>query len=196
MSEPGSGIETPILLVAMPQVLDPFFNRSVVLLAEHDADGSFGLILNRFTDIEIGTLLHGLEIEWGGDPKLLTSFGGPVQPNLGTVLFGSPLAVDTDAFTVAEIGPGIELSQDIGLLTLLARNPPERFRILLGYAGWGPGQLDAEMERNDWLLAPIDAEIVFADDPPLAWSRALSSIGVRAEQLPSFVRGTEPDKAN
>ena len=63
------------LLVTMRQILDPFFNRSVVLLAENDAEGSFGLILNRFTDIEIATLLQGLEIEWGGDPTVQSRNG-------------------------------------------------------------------------------------------------------------------------
>jgi putative AlgH/UPF0301 family transcriptional regulator len=74
------GLATPVLLVAMPQVLDPFFHRSVVLLLHHDDEGSFGLIVNRTTGITLAEILDGMDIEWQGPRDALAYFGGPVQP--------------------------------------------------------------------------------------------------------------------
>ena len=87
MSAADSGLTTPVLLVAMPQVLDPFFQRSVVLLIHHEDEGSFGFIINRTTGIRLAEILQGMEVEWQGDGEAVAHFGGPVQPQLGTVLF-------------------------------------------------------------------------------------------------------------
>ena len=87
MPEEATALETPVLLVAMPQVLDPFFHKSVVLLIHQSEEGSFGLIVNRRTDIHVSEILNGMEITWLGDREALALFGGPVQSQLGTVLF-------------------------------------------------------------------------------------------------------------
>ncbi|MEM6454479.1 MAG: YqgE/AlgH family protein [Acidobacteriota bacterium] len=93
---PSDTLETPVLLLAMPQVVDPFFQKSVILLLEHDASGSWGFIINRLTNIPVREILEGLELDWHGVRDMLTHFGGPVQPQVGTVLYqrGSAPVVD------------------------------------------------------------------------------------------------------
>jgi putative transcriptional regulator len=185
-----SGLTTPVLLVAMPQVLDPFFQRSVVLLIHHEDEGSFGFIINRTTGIRLTEILQGMEVEWQGYDEAVAHFGGPVQPQLGTVLF-APEGVETEAST--EVFPGVALTQHIGDLVRLAETPPDHFRLFLGYAGWGSGQLLEEILRNDWLTAPALVDLIFAPDPDGVWSATLQSVGVNPAALPSWTpeRGGE-----
>jgi putative transcriptional regulator len=180
---PESDLIAPVLLVAMPQVHDPFFRRSVILLVQHEEEGSFGFIVNRTTGIRIDEILKGMEVAWQGLDEAVAHFGGPVQPQLGTVLF-RPGAVETEAAT--EVLPGICLTQHIGDLVRLAETPPDHFRLLLGYAGWGAGQLIEEILRNDWLTAPVASGLVFAVDPEQVWEDTLRSVGVDPAALPSW----------
>ena len=182
-------LEAPFLLIATPQVLDPFFTKSVVLLLHHDDEGSFGFNLNRPTTVSVSEILEDLEIKWTGDPSLCAFLGGPVQPQLGTVLFGDdnaqPSEVADDETTTCLI-PGLAMTQHIGDLTGLARNPPEGMRLYLGYAGWGAGQLMAEILRNDWIVGPIVEALLFSSDPGSLWSRALEAAGVDPNTLPAW----------
>lgn len=191
MSAIASDLTTPVLLLAMPQVLDPFFHKSVVLLLHHEEEGSFGFIVNRPTGIKLQEILEGMEVSWQGGEAAVAHFGGPVQPQLGTVLF-SPGPAETEAAT--EVLPGISITQHIGDLSRLAETPPSDFRLFLGYAGWGSGQLIQEILRNDWLTAPVRADLVFAPDPEQIWDDALRSVGVDSSTLPSWTQpsGEEP----
>lgn len=196
MASVASELSTPILLVAMPQVLDPFFHKSVVLLLAHEEEGSFGFIINRSTGIKVDEILEGLEVGWRGDGDTVAYFGGPVQPQLGTVLF-TPGEVEGEAST--EVLPGLSLTQHVGDLSQLAETPPDHFRLLLGYAGWGAGQLIEEILRNDWLTAPVQPELVFAADPEQVWGEALRSVGVDPAALPSWTAqtpGADEEAAN
>jgi putative transcriptional regulator len=193
MSAVTSDLIAPVLLVAMPQVLDPFFHRSVVLLVQHADEGSFGFIVNRATGIRIQEILAGMEVGWQGRDEVVAHFGGPVQPQLGTVLF-SPGPVETEAAT--EVHPGISLTQHIGDLVRLAATPPQEFRLFLGYAGWGAGQLIEEILRNDWLTAPVHSNLVFAAEPDCVWGDALRSVGVDPAALPSWTPGMGGETAN
>ena len=217
MASPTSDLDTPVLLVALPQVVDPFFNKALVLLIHHDDEGSLGLIVNRPTGISVGEILAGMEIPWSGESSALTHFGGPVQPQLGTVLFapseggngllhgaGNGLGGDGQGAggpgggfqAASEVAPGVALTQHIADLGQLAASPPPRFRLLLGYAGWGEGQLLEEILRNDWLVAPVDADLIFAPSPDQAWAQALRSVGVDPETLPSWTPVGGGDDAN
>lgn len=174
-------LDTPVFLVAMPQVMDYFFQRSVVLLIHHEEEGSLGFIVNRPTDEEIAEILKGMNVTWCGDRSRVAHFGGPVQPQLGTVMYrgeASPEGVGRQ-----EIIPGLQLSQSVQDLEHLAAERPEDVRLFLGYAGWGQGQLEEELLRNDWLTAPVDVELVFDEDPLEAWKKALRSVGVDPGQL-------------
>ncbi|HEV3077187.1 MAG TPA: YqgE/AlgH family protein, partial [Thermoanaerobaculia bacterium] len=139
---------------------------------------------------------------------------GPVQPNLGTVLFGpqsrpsapaAPTAPTADAEAggdfageaTREVLAGVSLTQHVGDLSRLAESPPERFRLFLGYAGWGAGQLIEEILRNDWLTAPARGDLIFAPDPDRVWSAALESVGVDPATLPSWTpSGNGEETAN
>ena len=189
--QPESSLEPPVLLLAMPQVADPFFHRSVVLLAFHDDEGSFGLILNRPTDIKLQEVLDGMQIPWHGDPGALAYFGGPVQPQVGTILY-APTGNGGDGASTP-ILPGVEMSQDVSALEDLARKPPTSFRLFLGYAGWGSDQLLDEILRNDWLTAPPRRELLFDENPERLWESAVRSVGVDPATLPSWTaeEGTE-----
>ena len=180
-------LTAPVLLVAMPQVADPFFRKSVVLLLAHEDEGSFGFIVNRATELKVTDILRDLEVDWRGDPATVASFGGPVQPQVGTMLFAAAETASISALKDAsEVLPGIRLSQNLSELALLAEAPPERFRLILGYAGWGAGQLVSEIVRNDWLTVPVDEELIFGDEPEKAWERGLRSVGVDPSTLPAW----------
>jgi putative transcriptional regulator len=181
----GSELTAPVLLLAMPQVLDPFFHRSVVLLAHHEEEGSFGFIVNRPTGIRVSEILSGMEVSWRGRDEAVAYFGGPVQPQLGTVLW-TPDAARPIGETASEILPGVAITQHIGDLSNLAESPPDRFRLILGYAGWGAGQLLDEILRNDWLTAPVDTDLIFSPDPERIWANGLRSVGVDPAALPSW----------
>lgn len=198
MSVSGSDLVTPVLLMAMPQVLDPFFHRSVVLLLHHEDEGSFGFIVNRPTGIKVSEILKGMDVGWEGGEEAVAYFGGPVQPQLGTVLFSPILAESGPEDTATEIIPGVALTQHIGDLSRLAEAPPDQFRLILGYAGWGEGQLMEEILRNDWLTAPVASELIFAPDPEQVWDAALRSVGIDPAALPSWipVGGDDEDAAN
>lgn len=185
----SSDLDTPVLLVAMPQVLDPFFNMSVVLLIHHREEGSLGFIVNRPTGVPIADILEGLDIPWQGDREQAAHFGGPVQPQLGTVIYRSESPASSPS--QQEIVPGIRVTQNIRDLEHLAEKPPSDLRLFLGYAGWGEGQLLQEILRNDWITAPVADELVFAEDPAETWRAALASVGVDPSQLPSWT----PDDA-
>jgi putative transcriptional regulator len=188
-----SDLSPPVLLLAMPQVLDPFFHRSVVLLIHHEEEGSFGFILNRPTGIKVSEILKGMEVVWEGPEEAVAHFGGPVRPNLGTVLFAPRSAAEMPRGEgpegSSEVAPGLALTQHIGDLSQLAGNPPESFRLFLGYAGWGEGQLVEEILRNDWLTAPVSNDLIFAPDPTKVWEDALRSVGVDPAALPSWTAG-------
>lgn len=184
----ASDLVAPVMLLAMPQIADPFFRKSVVLLLAHQEEGSFGFIVNRSTDLKVAEILRDLEIDWGGDPADRARFGGPVQPQIGTVIFaGESLPELANA---SEVLPGIRLSQNLSELARLAVEPPARLRLMLGYAGWSAGQLVAEIVRNDWLTAPVDDGLIFAEPGEETWKRALHSVGVDPDTLPAW---TESD---
>jgi len=194
MSVSGSDLVTPVLLMAMPQVLDPFFHRSVVLLLHHEEGGSLGFIVNRPTGIKVSEILQGMDVGWEGREEDVAYFGGPVQPQLGTVLFSPVLPESGPEDTATQIAPGLALTQHIGDLSRLAEAPPDGFRLILGYAGWGEGQLLEEILRNDWLTAPVSSELIFAADPERIWDTALRSIGIDPATLPSWVPGAGSDE--
>jgi putative transcriptional regulator len=185
MTVSGSDLTTPVLLMAMPQVLDPFFHRSVVLLLHHEDEGSFGFIVNRPTGIKISEILQGMDVGWEGRETEVAYFGGPVQPQLGTVLFAPVLLETGPEDTATQIAPGVALTQHIGDLSRLAEAPPDDFRLLLGYAGWGEGQLDEEMTRHGWFAARGDAGILFDTPTDERWGAAFKAEGIDPRLLAS-----------
>jgi putative transcriptional regulator len=158
------------LLLASPTLLDPNFARSVVLVAEHTEDGALGLVLNRPAEVSVGDTAPELEELVGGDDALFV--GGPVQSSSVIVLaaFTNPTAA------------GLLISDDVGFLSAQADfaesvSATYRARAFAGHAGWGPGQLDEELEREDWIVETPRPEELFAAEPEELWSRVLTRKG-------------------
>ncbi len=198
MSAVTTDLETPVLLLAMPQVLDPFFHKAVVLLVHHDDEGSVGFIVNRPTELPIADILDGMEIHWHGAKDAIAFFGGPVQSQMGTILFRDQGSDNGQlaATTTTEVQPGVRIGQQLEDLDRLAQDPPEHFRLLLGYAGWGAGQLMDEIVRNDWLTAPVSEDLLFAEDTEEVWESALRSVGLDPASLPSWTLPDDEETTN
>lgn len=172
-------------LIAMPDLLDPNFHRTVVLVVEHDdEDGTIGLVINRPTDVEATEFCASLDIEWEGDAEDRVYAGGPVQPTMGWILHGSR-EPQVDSGFVAD---GLWASTSRRTLEWIADQTDLDRRVFGGYAGWGPGQLAEELRTGAWLTCPALAELVFACPADDVWSRALRSMGVDPAALVSGSR--------
>lgn len=218
----------PGLLLAMPHLHDAHFSRAVVLMIEHNDQGSFGLVVNQPGELVVRDLLESLEIEWRGRADDMVWRGGPVMPGLGWILhdpvdYLTPVSAlqgasaqagaaervlsavsealgssrgdassgeeadqetdDEDVGTIL-IGPHLALSGgSVARLRTVAADPPPHVRLLLGYAGWGPGQLAQEMARGSWLHADVSLDILFHTPPEQMWERALRSLGIGPENI-------------
>jgi len=168
--------EAPGLLLAMPQLVDPNFRRSVVLMTSHAEDGAMGFVVNRPLEVTLTEVLEDLSVPWQGPPSSRAFLGGPVLPQSGWVLWvASP---GTEREGVVEISPGLYLSASMDVLRELAAKPPRNFRLLLGHAGWGGGQLEGELTEGAWIVAPPDIDLVFNDDAAGMWDAAFRQLGV------------------
>lgn len=164
----------PALLLAMPQLIDPNFARAVVLLCEHAAEGAFGLVVNRPSDISAaGAVRLEPPVEHPNDLPLL--IGGPVEPQRGWILTAHP----PDDVEHRGVGGGLYLSASPLLLrrVLTSRPLPKRTHVLAGYAGWGPGQLDTELSESSWLIMPVELDLIFEIPAAAAWEMAIRRLG-------------------
>jgi putative transcriptional regulator len=173
------------LLVAMPQMADPRFARSVVYLCAHSVDGAMGLVVNRLIEsLSFENLLEQIGVEQDGSAArdMPVHFGGPVESSRGFVLHSTDYMQDSTLVIEDEIA----LTATIDVLKAIARGDGPRHRVLaLGYAGWAAGQLDAEIQANGWLLVPADLELVFGLDNDTKWERAIAKIGIDLTLLSS-----------
>ncbi len=167
------------LLVAMPGMGDPRFEHGVVFICAHSPDqGALGLIVNKPTpELSLGDLLQQLGIQTGPESRdIRVHFGGPVEGGRGFVLHSADYAA-RDATLQIDERFGMTATQDI-LRALAQGKGPDSALLMLGYAGWAPGQLEAEILANGWLVADATPELVFADDGRAKWNAALKSLGV------------------
>ena len=163
----------PSLLISMPQLNDPHFDHSVVLLCEHGKDGAFGLILNKPTD-QLASEVVRMTPPISGTSDLGLWIGGPVAPERGWILVGDSPG---DAESV-QVSPGVFLSAVPSVLRrCLEASPSPRTRLLTGCAGWTTGQLDAEVASSSWLISDVDAELVFDVPSSTLWEEAIRRIG-------------------
>jgi len=170
------------LLVAMPQMRDPRFARSVIYMCAHSADGAMGLVVNRRVgSITFDDLLQQLNIGPNKrNDEIRVHFGGPVEQGRGFVLHSSDY-LQTGSLRVDD-QMALTATLDI-LKELAAGGGPRRSLLALGYAGWGPGQLDAEIQANGWLSVSSDEALVFDADLDHKWERAIGKIGIDFSQL-------------
>lgn len=169
-----SGLKTPCLLVASPQMADPFFERTVVLLWHHDQDGAAGLVINRPMPHTISEVIE--EAEDYAAAEII--WGGPVEKNRGTVITPNEVSSDSGWY----LGHGISVSTSMTtLMDLLDAHAP--LLLCLGYAGWGSGQLAKEIDAGSWLFADPSLDILFDTPREALYEVALASIGLSPETV-------------
>ncbi|MBT5267382.1 MAG: YqgE/AlgH family protein [Rhodospirillaceae bacterium] len=185
-STENDGYLTGQLLIAMPNMRDPRFARSVIYLCAHNEDGAIGLVINRLIgSITFPDLLTQLDIdsECGSDrSQPAVHFGGPVETERGFVLHSADYLQDDSM----AIDGSVALTATVDIVRDIAEGGGPRESILaLGYAGWGPGQLDGEIQENAWLNVESDAGLVFDPDLDAKWDRAIAKLGIDAALLSS-----------
>ncbi len=187
------------LLIAMPSLGDPYFNKTVTYICEHNEEGAMGLIINLPVNITLSDLLKQIEPEddtaqvmesTQGDIaeatdstnslEQLVLSGGPISQQRGFVLHSSQSGWSSSLVLSKELM--ITTSKDI-LLALGTKKAPEQFMVTLGYAGWGPGQLEQELQANSWLTTPADIEILFNTPIEQRWKKATEKMGIDLAHL-------------
>lgn len=178
MSARESSSLAPTLLLSMPQMQDENFERTVVLLCDHSADGAFGLVLNRPTTTAAAeAVAFDPPISTITGPLLWT--GGPVEPQRGWILLGESLEEEAET----KVAPGLYLSTSVELLRRVILTTPSRARVLTGYAGWAPGQLDHELAASAWLTVDVDPVLIFDTPADQMWDAAIRRLGTEPGSL-------------
>lgn len=164
-------------LIAMPALEDPNFARSVTLICEHSDEGAMGIIINRTLDLSFADVADQLELPEPvpGVRQAPVHSGGPVQETRGFVVH-TPLGQWDSSLQISE-DIGVSSSRDI-LSAIAAGNGPEAWFLALGYAGWGAGQLESEIQQNAWLNGPVDHDTLFTLPVEQRWSAAAAHMGV------------------
>lgn len=182
-SDPAAAGLAGRLLIAMPGIGDPRFDRAVILICAHDEDHAMGVRLDRPVEgLTVSDLLEKLDIEPAGtDGRRLVLAGGPVERERGFVLHTLDVGVEGSTLPVTD-DTGLTATREI-LQAMASGEGPKRAVVALGYAGWGPGQLEMELRENVWLTGQPDPDLVFDDHYDTKWSRALAALGVTADQL-------------
>jgi putative transcriptional regulator len=181
-----AGYLTGNLLVAMPQMGDERFARTVVYICAHTADGAMGLVVNKLVDsVSFPDLLDQLGIgsDTAGSAEIRVHFGGPVETGRGFVLHSTDYI--QDATLVIEGAEGkVALTATVDILKDIAEGSgPSASILALGYAGWAPGQLDRELADNGWLCVPADDKLLFGTTPEIQWESAMAKIGIDFSML-------------
>ncbi|HEY7610112.1 MAG TPA: YqgE/AlgH family protein [Alphaproteobacteria bacterium] len=172
------------LLIAMPAMPDPRFAHSVIFMCMHDERGAMGIIVNQVVDgLDFAKLLEQVGIK-DEPPKrrIAIHVGGPVESGRGFVLHSSDYGLDS----TLDVNGGIRLTQSIEVLKEISRGGgPRRCLLALGYAGWGPGQLEREIKQNGWLNVAADEELIFGAAIDDKWRLALAKMGIDPTMLSS-----------
>lgn len=171
----------PGLLVAAPSMQDPDFAEAVILLAESNDDGAVGFVLNRPSPFSMKDLAEDLSLALQEHQEEQAVYrGGPVSPERGWVLFrGDTIAVTSADEHVFAVEGEIRIAATLEVLGKFLQPETEHpFRLLLGYAGWGPGQLEGEIQRGDWIPMELDDALVFDADTAALWKKALDRLGL------------------
>lgn len=185
MTEPSdAGFLAGRLLIAMPGIGDPRFERTVVYLCAHDAEHAIGLAVNRPVDgLTLDSLFERIGIEpplrrLADEPVLM---GGPVERERGFVLHTDDYLLDEVSMPLTA-GLALTTTRDV-LQAMSGEEAPRKAMLALGYAGWGPGQLEREVRENVWLVCDPDEALIFDDDFDRKWSRALEKLGISPAML-------------
>jgi putative transcriptional regulator len=175
--QPGAPAESASLagqlLIASPEIGDPRFRHTVILMVRHNREGALGIVINRpVEERSLASLLEAIgESGKGVEGSVRIFAGGPVQPAVGFILHTSDYhrsgTIDIDGRVAMTTSP--EILKDIG-----AHKGPKKSLVAFGYAGWAPGQLENELARHDWFTAPADPKLIFDDDRDQLWDDAMA----------------------
>jgi putative transcriptional regulator len=176
------GSLAPSLLLAMPQLVDENFIRTVVLLCKHSEEGALGLVVNRPL-MTTGRVTVNLDPPVSTDRELQVWLGGPVEQERTWILVGQE-PDEHEARSGVRLADQLYLSTSPDLLLrLLEPTPPPRARLIVGYAGWGPGQLEAELQASAWLMSDVDRDLVFNTPAERMWEAAIRRLGADPASL-------------
>jgi putative transcriptional regulator len=165
----------------MPQLVDPNFARSVVLLCKHSDEGAFGLVVNRPL-MTSGRVVVNLEPPVSTERELQVWVGGPVEPHRSWILVHGD--ADADETIGMRVSDGLYLSTSPDLLRrMLEPDPPPLMRLVVGYASWGAGQLEQELQESAWLLSDVDADLLFHTPAERMWETAIRRLGADPNAL-------------
>jgi len=162
----------PCILAASPLLLDPNFLHAVVLIVEHDEEGAMGLVLNRPLPLPLAKICEESGLEYKGSEGATAFRGGPVEPQRGVILVRGGLPEPEDM--VLDFTDFVSFRKD--LLEALLLDAEAHYRLFLGYAGWGAGQLDQEIEQGAWARLSLKPEWLFAQEPQALWGKAMEEI--------------------
>jgi putative transcriptional regulator len=166
------------LLIAMPGMQDPRFERSVIFMCAHSAQGAMGLIVNKPVEgLDFCELLQRYHLNGGPEtPKVPILFGGPVEINRGFFLHSTDYA---DADNTHPVTTEISLTASVGILKAISEGHGPRKRLLaLGYAGWDEGQIESEIRDNGWIHCDADIDLIFTPHYETVWQKAIAKLGV------------------
>jgi len=171
-------------LIAMPQLDDPNFHHTTTYICEHNENGAMGLIINRPLDLNLDDVLEQMNIDIEDDSlgNVPVYNGGPVQAERGFILHQPATLWESTVIIADDLA--VTTSKDM-LGAIAAGNQPKHFLITLGYAGWGAGQLEAEIADNAWLNGPADPSIIFNEPVENRWRKAASAMGIDLNMLSS-----------
>ncbi len=173
------------LLVATPVIEGPSFSHSVIFLCAHNENGAMGLIINHeIENISYLDLFDQLNIKVGKQARELpVHYGGPVEINRGFVIYAHDGMPQPEAMLVMG---DVAISSSVSMLRAIADGGgPNECLLTLGYAGWAPGQLEAEIQANSWISAPATRELIFGADNDVKWQRAAGQLGVDMQKFSS-----------
>lgn len=175
-SSSGAMHLTGQFLVASQRMQEPTFARTVIYILAHDDRGAMGLVVNRtLGKVPLRELLAAVGVKSRNATPTDLYSGGPVEPARGFVLHSS----DYSGASTQILSKTLSLSVGVDVMKAVAvRHGPKRLIFLLGYTGWAPGQLESEIARNDWLLAPADESLIFSEHPEQVWQNALKHAGM------------------
>ncbi len=168
----------PGLLISVPQLLDPNFYHAVVFLIEHTQEGAMGITINHPTNQPIKALYDQMGRPWYGDENSLLMRGGPVQPEHAWILHEPSDEVDS----VHHITDNLHLTTSLDAMDKLAKSKIS-FHFYVGYAGWGPGQLDQEIQEGAWILSELDVSLIFRTPSEHVWETSLHNMGIDPAML-------------
>lgn len=169
----------PGVLIAVPQLQDPNFHRSVVVMVEHDAKGALGLVINHETPHNCDRVTDELEMDWAGPPERKLLRGGPVEPQSLWILHDDGWCFEE----TMRVANGVAVSRSREALARMLDAAEDKMQLLVGYAGWGAGQLEQEIADGAWITTEVGGNLIFQWPRDEVWARALRQMGIDPAHL-------------